>query len=749
MISWRPLRVLPWRWHIRRPRPSLWVSWRPNGIGLVKPNHYGEMVRTVWTNRKNLRYGWKVLTEGACDGCALGVAGLHDWGQDGIHLCSTRLRLLEFNTADVMRANALSDVASLSHLDGAGLRALGRLGYPLRRRKGEPGFSVVSWDDALSLIAESMTASTSARVGMYLTSRGLTNEVYYAAGKAARAMGVASIDSAARVCHAPSTVGLKATIGVAATTCSMEDVIASDLIVLWGSNPAANQPVFTKYIYLAKARGCRVVVVNPYLEPALEHYWVPSNVESALFGTKISDLHVPVRPGGDVALAQAVLKRLIARGAIDGAFVEEHTSGWSTLEEHLDKLDDADLLQQCGVDAATVEEFADLYASVGSAIFVWSMGITQRSDAVDGVRAIVNLALSRGMVGREGAGLMPIRGHSGVQGGAEMGAYATALPGGRELTDENCVELAKEWGFEIPREPARTAPELVGAVLDGEVDVLLMSGGNMLDVLPDPQRVSSALSAVGLRVHLDVVATSQMLVEGEDVLVLPVRTRYEQEGGGTETSTERRIIFSPEIPRTVGTAKSEWRLWGEIASMVAPENAGCFSWPDNQHLREEIARVVPAYAGIERLSTTGDSVQWGGRHLCANGVFPTADGRAKFTTPTARPVELPEDSFLVTTRRGKQFNSIVHGNLDPLTGTTRDAVFMSEVDARRLELSEGDAVILESATGRFDGRVHLANIAERSLQVVWPEANVLIDGGAIDGESGIPDYNAIVTIRRR
>ena len=749
MISWRPLRVLPWRWHVRRPRPSLWVSWRPNGIGLVKPNHYGEMVRTIWANRKNLRYGWKVLTKGACDGCALGVAGLHDWGQDGIHLCSTRLRLLEFNTAGVMKANALADVAALSHLDGAGLRELGRLGYPLRRRRGEPGFSVITWNDALSTISHSITATSPARIGVYLTSRGLTNEVYYTAGKAARAMGIASIDSAARVCHAPSTVGLKATIGVAATTCSMEDVIASDLIVLWGSNPAANQPVFTKYIYLAKARGCRVVVVNPYLEPALERYWVPSNVESAVFGTKISDLHVPVRPGGDVALAQAVLKRLVARGAIDHSFIDEHTNGWSDLEEQLCGLDDDDLLSQCGVSAAVVNEFADLYASVGSAIFVWSMGITQRADAVDGVRAIVNLALSRGMIGREGAGLMPIRGHSGVQGGAEMGAYATALPGGRELTDENCAELAEQWGFEIPREPARTAPEFVSAVLNDEIDVLLMSGGNMLDVLPDPQRVSSALSTVGLRVHLDVVATSQMLVEGEDVLVLPVRTRYEQEGGGTETSTERRIIFSPEIPRTVGTAKSEWRLWGEIASRVAPAHAAHFSWRDNQHLREEIARVVPAYAGIERLSTTGDSVQWGGRHLCADGVFPTPDGRASFTTPTARPVEVPEGSFIVSTRRGKQFNSIVHGDRDPLTGTARDAVFMSATDAQRLAMSDGDAVTLTSATGRFEGRIHLADIADGSLQVVWPEANALINGESTDRESGIPDYNAIVTVQHR
>src|SRR5690349_20644945 len=198
----------------------------------------------------------------------------------------------------------------------------------MRRRRGEAGFTRVSWDEALDLLAGALRATDPDRIAIYLTSRGITNETYYVAGKAARAMGIASVDSAARVCHAPSTLGLKQTIGAAASTCSLQDVLESDLIVLWGANPANNQPVFMKYLYLAKRRGAKVVVVNPYLEPGLDRYWVPSNVESALFGTKMCDLHVPVRPGGDVAFANAVLKQLIARGDVDRAFIDEHTEGW-------------------------------------------------------------------------------------------------------------------------------------------------------------------------------------------------------------------------------------------------------------------------------------------------------------------------------------------------------------------------------------------------------------------------------------
>jgi molybdopterin-dependent oxidoreductase alpha subunit len=729
-------------------RRSGWVGWRPNGVGLQKPHHYRDMAKVAWANRAHPKYAVDVLRKGTCDGCALGVAGLHDWTIDGVHLCTTRLQLLELNTADAIDAALFSDVGPLTSHTSAQLRRLGRLAHPMRRQRGERGFRRISWDDALDVVTQGLRATAPERVALYLTSRGITNETYYVAGKAARAMGIASIDSAARVCHAPSTVGLKDTIGVAASTCSLQDVIESDLVVLWGTNPANNQPVFMKYLYLAKQRGCRVVVVNPYLEPGLERYWVPSNLESALFGTKVCDLHVPVRPGGDVALANAALKRLVERGDVDEAFIAAHTSGWDDLVATLDRQPLDQLLDAAGITAEQLEAFVDLYAAAPRAVLVWSMGITQHHDAVDGVRAIVNLGLARGNVGRDGAGLMPIRGHSGVQGGAEMGAYATALPGGQPVDAEHAATLSQAWGFRVPAEPGLTAPEMVDAAAAGAIDVLWTSGGNLLEVLPDPPSVAAALDRVPLRVHQDVVLTSQMLADGDDVVLLPVATRYEQEGGGTATTTERRIIFSPEIPRQVGEARSEWRLFADVASRVRPEVAGAFRWATNQELRAEIARVVPAYAGIEALAATGDQVQWGGRHLCAGGAFPVAGGRGRFTPLTPAAADLPDGAFTVATRRGKQFNSMVHADVDPLTGAERDAVYIDEADARALGAPEGARVRLRSAAGTFDGRLKVVRLPARSLQVHWPEGNVLIPGGSAQREprSRVPDYNAVVTV---
>jgi predicted molibdopterin-dependent oxidoreductase YjgC len=376
------------------------------------------------------------------------------------------------------------------------------------------------------------------------------------------------------------------------------------------------------------------------------------------------------------------------------------------------------------------------------------MGITQHRYGVEGVQAIVNVALARGNVGRDGAGLMPIRGHSGVQGGAEMGAYATAFPGGVTVSEESALDLSALWGFKVPSTAGFTAPEMVLAAERDELDVLYLDGSNFLDVMPDPRRVEAALSRVTLRVHQDIVLTSQMFIDGDDVILLPAATRYEQEGGGTSTTTERQIAFSPEIVSAPGEARSEWRIFSDIAVRMNPKLAPHFDWVDNRSLRAEIARVVPMYAGIETLSKTHDAIQYGGRHLCADGDFPLPNSRARFTNLDIAPPVLPDGAFFLSTRRGKQFNSMIFNEVDPLTGATRDAVYIDHRDAKALNVAEGELVLLRSDIGSMKARVKIVALASRSIQVHWPEGNVLIDAGLNEDASRIPDYNAVVTITK-
>jgi molybdopterin-dependent oxidoreductase alpha subunit len=730
--------------------PPYWASLKPFGIGEQHPNNYLELWKALLENRDQLPYAWRILTQGVCDGCALGTTGLHDWTLDGVHLCNIRLRLLRLNTMPALDIDALADVAPLHQRSSAELRELGRLPYPLLRRRGEPGFRRIGWDAALELVAERIRATSPERLGFYLTSRGMPNESYYVAQKAVRAIGTNSVDNAARICHSPSTVALKAGLGVGATTCSYKDWMESDLIVFLGANPANNQPVTTKYLHYAKKAGTQVVTVNSYREPGMDRYWVPSNVESALFGTKITDRFFIINQGGDIAFLNGTLKQMIADDTLDWQFVGQHTSGFQELAASLAQQPWEALEQQAGVSRAEMAAFAGMLGAAQRAIFVWSMGITQHTTGEDAVRAIINLALTKGFVGRTGCGVMPIRGHSGVQGGAEMGAYATVFPGGVPIDQDGAERFGQLWGFAVPPAPGMTAPQMIDAAAAGRLDLLVSVGGNFLEVLPEPDYVQAALERVPLRVHMDIVLSRQMLLDpAETVLLLPATTRYEIPGGVTETSTERRVIFSPEIagPR-IGEARPEADVFLELARRVRPELAGQLHFADTAAVRAEIARVIPSYEGIQHLAQAGDQFQYGGPHLCADWRFPTADGKAHFSTVALPSEQLPAGAFRVTTRRGKQFNSMIHEHKDMITGASREAVFISREDAERLGLQEGDLVTLHNAIGQYQGRVFIAPVKPGNLQIHWPEGNVLIRRDRRSPVAGIPDYNALAWLEK-
>ncbi len=738
----------------------------PFGLGQTKPKHFRDMAKIIWRNRDNLPYAWKVITRGVCDGCALGVAGLHDWTIKGVHLCMTRLNLLRLNTMPELDVRLLEDISKLQKLDNAQLRELGRLPYPMLREKNAPGFHRISWEDAIGRIAKKIKGADPRRLAFFVTSRGVTNEVYYMAQKAARFLGTNNVDNAARLCHSPSTGAMKHAIGYAASTCSYKDWYGTDLIILFGANPANDQPVTTKYFHEAKQLGTKVVVVNPYREPGLERYWVPSTAGSALFGTDIMDYWFPVTQGGDIAFLYGVIKIILENGWEDRNFIRNHSAEFEEIKSAAAALDWPTLEKQSGLPRSSMEEFAKLIRDAKNAVLIWSMGITQHAYGGDAVSMVLNLGLLKGYVGRDKCGLMPIRGHSSVQGGAEMGAYATAFPGGKPINAANAKSLSEAYGFPVPDWPGLSATEMVEACERGELDLFYCLGGNFLRTLPDPDHVAHSMANVPMRVHQDIILTDQMFIEAqEEVILLPAKTRYEQDDGGIETTTERRIAFSPEIPRQVGEARAEWKILRDIAASVHPEKAHLLGCETGWKMREEIARVVPFYDGIQRLNKTGDAVQYGGPHLCDGWKFGTADGKAHFRAvplpaypvgrsknerekASAKSAGVHGDVFMVSTRRGKQFNTLIYDEVDPLTGAARDAVFMNPEDAAKLHLKSDDRVALVNEKGRFEGRVFLAPIARGNLQIHWPEGNHILPRGVVDSIGGVPDYNAEVIVEK-
>ena len=726
-----------------------WLAWIPFGLLVSnKPRHFREMLKALWDNRGSWGYAWRILTRGVCDGCSLGPRGLRDDVIPGVHLCLTRLKLLKLNTMGPIPEARLRDLAALRQLGNEDLHRLGRVPFPLLFRRGDAGFRRVSWDEALDRVAALLRTSKPDDVGMFLTSRGLTNETYYVAQKLARLAGTPHIDTCARLCHAASTSGLKETLGFAAPTISLSDWIGADLILIIGSNLPNNQPVSTKYLHAAKAAGSHIAVVNPFKEPALERYWIPSIASSALFGTRLMDSYYAVRPGGDIAFLSGVLKALDEIGGWDEEFLRDRTTGSEALRAHLRELGFDELSSEAGTSEAEMRELAERYACARTAVIVYSMGLTQYEFGVDNVKMVVNFALARGMVGRKNCGVMPIRGHSGVQGSAECGADAHKLPGGLDINDDNCRRLEQDWGHPIPHRVGLRAAHLLDECHQRGLALLYLIGGNHLETMPDRKHAAEALGRARLRVHQDIVLNTSTLIDADEVLVLPAETRYEQRGGGTSTSTERRIRFSPEIPGPrIAEAKPEWEILSLIGQRLSPSVAAQFRYQNTQQIRQEMARVMPLYRGVEALTQAGDHLQWGGPQLGATS-FGTHDGKAHFAQVSLPVVDLASGRFLLTSRRGKQFNSLTYSGADPLTGNAeRAAIIIAREDQRALGVREGERVRLKSDHGELVATVHTGPCRRRHVQAFWPECNVLI-GRRYDPVSGEPDYNTSVTIER-
>ena len=745
----------------KKPDPSLWVSKIPFGLGKIKPHHIRDTLKVVWENKDNLPYATRIITQGVCDGCALGVAGLKDQTLTGPHLCTTRLNVLRLNTMPAIEEDILhADIDELREMDSTELRKLGRIPYPLIRRPGDRKFSRLSWDDALDMIADKMRELDPKQYAFYLTARGITNEVYYVAAKAARLLGTNNIDNASRICHSPSKTALTRSVGIGASSCNYKDWIGTDVLVFWGSVAANNQPVSTKYMYAAKRKGTKIIVINPYHEPSMDEYWIPSVAESALFGTKIADDFYQVNIGGDIAFMHGIMKHWFEMeeeeegSALNHEFIEQHVNGLEPLREKVMAFTWEQLEESSGVTKERMGELAILLAKSNSAVFVWAMGLTMHRFATDNISQVANLALLRGFLGREHCGLMPIRGHSGVQGSGEMGADPFSLPGGA-MDEENRERVEEVWGFDIPEWQG----DIVGVSLENAVlpenherklKLYYMSGGNFLETMPNPDFIKECLESVDIRVHQDIIFNTSTLVDAKEaVIVLPAMTRYEQPGGGTSTSTERMVYFSPEIkgPR-IEEARSEWEIYVDLVKRVKPEAKHLIDFKDAQAVRDEIALAAPNYDGIQHLKERGDVFQWGGAWLCEDGVCPTPDGKGNLIVAELPELRKPEGHFYIMTRRGKQFNSMIYGETDPFNDADRYDVLINEEDAKEQEINESDAIVVYNKYGTFHGRAKYAKIRSGNIGLHWPEGNPLIPEGVYEEHAGIPEYSAAAIVEK-
>ncbi|MFC5713096.1 FdhF/YdeP family oxidoreductase [Thalassorhabdus alkalitolerans] len=747
----------------KKPAPEHWVSPVPFGLGKVKPKHIRDSFKTMWENKDNLGYAANIITKGVCDGCALGVSGLYDQTLTGPHMCTTRFNVLRLNTMPAIKEEILhSDIDELRKYSSTELRKLGRIPYPLIRRPGERTFSRIEWDEAMDMVASKMKKLDPKQYAFYLTSRGITNESYYVGAKVSRFLGTNNIDNASRICHSPSKTALKRSVGVGASTANYQDWIGTDVLLFWGSVASNASPVSTKYMLEAKKKGTKIIVVNPYREPSMDEYWVPSVTESALFGTKVADDFYQVNIGGDIAFMHGIMKHWFEMektehgSAVNHEFVNEHVNGYEELKGKVEEQSWEEIITSSGVSKERIIELAELLANSKNAVFAWALGLTMHSFATDNISQVANLALLRGYLGRKYNGLMPFRGHSSVQGSGEMGADPFVLPGG-DFKGDNIERVEKLWGFDLPKWQG----DIVGVTLENivlpedherKIKLYYLSGGNFLETMPEPDFVEKALSELDIRVHQDIILNTSTLVDAKEaVIVLPAKTRYEQEGGGTSTSTERMVYFSPEIEgnkNRIEEARAEWKIYVDLAKRVKPETAHLVDFKDAQQIREEIAKANPSYDGIQHLKKQGDVFQWGGAWLCEDGICPTPDGKGNLITVDIPNLNKKPGDFYITTRRGKQFNSMVYKETDPFNQAERYDVLINKEDAKELSVEEGEGIVAYNQFGVFQGRARFADIARGNLGVHFPEGNFLLPKGRYEKFAGMPDYNIAVKVEK-
>jgi len=708
---------------------------------------------------------WKAMrSKNACKTCALGMGGqAGGMVNEAGHFPEACKKSLQAMVADMQGAIkpeffSTYSVAQLQQFTPRELEACGRLTEPLLLVSGENYYRAISWETAIEKIADKLRGTPPKETFWYASGRS-SNEAGFILQLFARLYGTNNVNNCSYYCHQASGVGLSSALGSGAGTVQLDDIDGADLLFLIGGNPASNHPRLMTSLKNLRRRGGQVVVVNPVRETGLVNFRVPSDVRSLLFGTEIASLYVQPHIGGDLALVTGIAKRIVELGAQDEQFLKDHCDGWPELRQKLQSAGWQEIEEKSGVSYTEIDDIAGRYAAAKNTIFAWTMGITHHIHGVQNVQSIVNLALLRGMAGKRFSGLLPIRGHSNVQGIGTIGFTP-------QLKQAVFDRLQANFGVKLPTEPGLDTMATMEAVAAEQLKFGFCLGGNLYGANPDATFAAAALGKLDLQVYLSTTLnTGHAHGLGHETIILPVLARDEEPQPTTQESMFSYVRLSDGGPARHEGPRSEVQIVADLAMRVLA-NKTPIDWREmkkTSRIREAIGLIVPGLEPIAKIDRTRQEFQIPGRTF-HQPKFATPSGKAQLFvhklpelaggSQHPHPSPLPKEAGgktlrLMTVRSEGQFNTVVYEDYDLYRGIDRrDVVLVHPDDIAHLGLTSNQRVNVRSDPGQMSGilLVAFSDIRPGNALMYYPEANVLVPR-SVDPQSKTPAFkNILITL---